>query len=262
MDLRLEGRDVLITGAGRGLGKGIATGFARAGATVWLCSDDAGELEATTDELEAIGGRARRLTVDLSAPEGCVAVIDWVAAAGTGLRAVINNAAVLSISPVQDLPLEEWNRTLAVNLTAPFLIARGLVPQLSADGGSIINVSSMAGVRPTASEAAYCASKFGIEGMSRCMALDLAQRRISVNTITPGLRIKPTSLTTAQALALPKSERSAWNDPEALAPAFLFLAGPTGRPTGRRFDARTLTGALERWGPDETLARIDEVAVA
>jgi 3-oxoacyl-[acyl-carrier protein] reductase len=256
------GQDVVVTGAGRGLGKGVALGFARAGATVWMCADHEEELRNVAVEVAAAGGTPRVLSVDLADPDGCAEVVRWIAADARDLRALVNNAAVLSITPVRDLSFEEWNRTLAINLSAPFLLARDLLRHLSAEGGSIINVSSMAGVRATAGEAAYCASKFGIEGLSRSMALDLSHQPISVNTITPGLGIKPTSLTESEAARVPLEDRARWNDPEILAPAFLFLASLRGQVTGRRFDARVLTEALESWGPGKVLSRIDDVAVS
>jgi NAD(P)-dependent dehydrogenase (short-subunit alcohol dehydrogenase family) len=112
---------------------------------------------------------------------------------------------------------------------------------------------------PFVGEAAYCAAKFGMEAFSQVLALELGSGSISVNTVTPGLRIKPTSLTDAEVRRLPERERESWNDPAEIMPAFLFLAGLRGQVTGRRFDAAELTTALRTWGPETTLSRIHEL---
>jgi NAD(P)-dependent dehydrogenase (short-subunit alcohol dehydrogenase family) len=111
---------------------------------------------------------------------------------------------------------------------------------------------------PFEGEAAYCAAKWGVEAFTRVLSLELGASNISVNTVTPGLRIKPTSLTDEEAEAAPESERSSWNDPMEIMPAFLFLAGLRGQVSGHRFDAFELTGALERLGQEEALRRIQE----
>jgi NAD(P)-dependent dehydrogenase (short-subunit alcohol dehydrogenase family) len=226
---------------------------------VWICADHEAELERTAALIAGEGGDARPCVVDLADPEQCAAFADLVGEGAQRLRTLVNNAAVLERVAVEHLSLDRWNHTLAVNLTAPFLLARDLVPRLDPSGGSVINVSSMAGVRPTALESAYCASKFGIEALTRCLALELRDRPVSVNTITPGIRIKPTSLTEEQVSAVAPQERRQWNDPDRIAPAFLWLAGLRGEVSGCRFDARELTEALERHGPDETLNRIHQL---
>lgn len=251
--------DGVVTGAGRGLGRGIARALARAGMRVWICADDGAELERTAALIAEEGGDAHTRVVDLADPEQCAAFADLVGERAPRLRTVVNNAAVLERVAVERMSLDRWNHTLAVNLTAPFLLARDLVPRLDPSGGSVINVSSMAGVRPTALESAYCASKFAIEALTRCLALELRDRPVSANTITPGIRIKPTSLTEEQISQVAPEERRQWNDPERVAPGFLWLAGLRGEVSGCRFDARKLTEALERHGPDETLNGIHEL---
>jgi NAD(P)-dependent dehydrogenase (short-subunit alcohol dehydrogenase family) len=145
-----------------------------------------------------------------------------------------------------------------VNLTAPVLLTHDLLPLLADAGGSVINVSSRAGVMPFEGEAAYCASKYGIEAFTKCLALELGSSPVSVNTITPGIKIKPTSITEEQIPTVPEAERNTWADPAEITPAFLFLARLRGEVSGRRFDALTLTRAIARYGREETLARIDE----
>ena len=123
-----------------------------------------------------------------------------------------------------------------------------------------MKISSRAGVEGFARQTAYCASKFGIEAFTRCLALELAGSRISVNAVTPGIYLKPTSLTRRQAGAADEATRARWEDPVKLGPAFVFLAGLRGEVSGCRFDAHVLTQALERWGTEGVVGRVDEVA--
>lgn len=251
--------DAVITGAGRGLGRAVAMALAADGAAVWICSDNLPELETTASLIERDGGRVHVSETDLSDPESCRSFCDSVANGARNLRVVVNNAAVLKTTPVLEMPLEHWSNTLAVMLTAPFLVTRDLLPLLLRNGGSIISVSSRSAVEPFVGEAAYCAAKFGVEALTKCLALELDDCAVSVNTITPGLRIKPTSITDEQAEQLSAKERAAWNDPMEIMPAFLFLAELRGQVTGRRFDALELTKAIRARGKDGTLATISEL---
>ncbi len=251
-------KEVLVTGAGRGLGRGVAIAFARAGWRLWISSEIPEELDRTAELVRDCGGTVYPVIADLSSEEGCDQLVRALKQGTPRLRTVVNNAAVLRRDHVEELSLREWTHTLAVNLTAPFLISRDLLP-LMTDGGSIINVSSQAGVSTFAREAAYCASKFGIEALTGCLALETVDRPISINTITPGRRIKPTSITERDALSVAKEERESWADPVALGAAFVFLANLRGEVSGRRFNASTLADALERDGWENTLSRIHDL---
>jgi NAD(P)-dependent dehydrogenase (short-subunit alcohol dehydrogenase family) len=250
--------DAVVTGAGRGLGRAIAQALAADGARVWICSENLTELENTAALIAAAGGDARAIETDLAEPPACAAFARSVTQGADRLRVVVNNAAVLQLTRVEDLTLSQWSHTLAVMLTAPFLVTRDLLPLLWREGGSVINVSSRSSVMPFEGEAAYCAAKYGVEAFSQCLALELQSSTVSVNTITPGLKIKPTSLTEEQIATVSESERSQWHDPMEIMPAFVFLAGLRGEVTGHRFDAFELTGALRRLGREETLTRIAE----
>lgn len=254
----LEGVDALVTGASRGLGFGIARAFAAAGTRVWLVAELEDELHAAAEQISEQGGQVEARVVDLADREQRMALADELSAAP--LRVLVNNAAILERQAVADLEAEHWDRTLAVNLTAPVLLTRDLMPVLKRDGGSIINISSRAGVLGFSDEAAYCASKFGMEAFTRCLALELDGTRVSVNTVTPGLPIKPTSLTNSEAEDSGPADRNAWNDPIELAPAFRFLAGLRGEVRGFRFDALTLSRALEEIGVERALERIHTLA--
>jgi NAD(P)-dependent dehydrogenase (short-subunit alcohol dehydrogenase family) len=259
MDLGvLEGRVALVTGAGRGLGRAVATAFAREGALVVISSEIATELAATAERIRSEGGRVREVVADLASSEGCGALAEAARSDATRIDVLVNNAAALKLTPLESLALEEWDGTLAVNLTAPFLLTRAFLPDMRRHGGSIVNVSSRAGVAGFADETAYCASKFGLEGFTRALALELVGRPVSVNTVTPGLRIKPTSITEEQARIDPAREQ--WNDPAEITPAFVLLATLRGEPSGLRFDAARLSRAAAAHGGEWSYQELKELA--
>ena len=250
--------DAAVTGAGRGLGRGIARALAAEGARVWICSENLQELEATASMIEEAGGEVRVVETDLSDPDACAAFVDAVREAER-LQVIVNNAAVWHPTPVLEMSLSRWSETLAVMLTAPFIITRGLLPLLQRNGGSVISVSSRSAIVPFEGEAAYCAAKYGVEAFTKCLALELVGGNVSVNTITPGFRIKPTSITEAEIPTVSEDERAEWRDPMEIMPAFVFLANLRGQVTGHRFNAFELTEALNRQGLEVTLARIHEL---
>jgi NAD(P)-dependent dehydrogenase (short-subunit alcohol dehydrogenase family) len=256
----IAGVDALVTGSSRGLGFAIAQAYAAEGARVWMVADCADELEAAVAEIRTEGGQVEARVVDLGDDAARAALAEELLDAAPELRVLANNAAILERQSVAELETTHWQRLLAVNLTAPVLLTRDLLPALTERGGSVINVSSRAGVLGFENQAAYCASKFGIEAFTRCLALELAGSLVSANTVTPGLHIKPTSITRAEASSSDSAVRAEWADPLRLAPAFCLLAGLRGQVSGLRFDALTLTRAIRDLGVEETLASIETVA--
>lgn len=250
----------MVTGAGRGLGRAVAVALASEGARVSLCDESDEELGTTVSLIEKNGGSVWATCIDLADAIACGDFVDRVTGRVQRLDVLVNNAAVLRLAGVEEQSVSGWTHTLAVNLTAPFILSRGLLPSLRLEGGSLINVSSRAGIRAFESEAAYCASKFGLEALTKCLALELEGSRVSVNTITPGMRIKPTSLTSAEEAALPAAERERWSKPDPIMPAVLLLARLRGEVSGRRFDALRLSKALLSEAPEAIMARLGELA--
>jgi len=173
------------------------------------------------------------------------------------LDILVNNAALLILKPFAELSLEEWDRTIAVNLRGPVLTCKLFLETMKKQGGgSIINVSSRAGIKGFTREVPYCTSKFGLEGFSRSLAMELQPYNIAVNTITPGTlpngaHIKPTSLTQAEYEALSEAERAQYADAMLLTEAFIFLALQRGDGvTGERVQAYELSDKIRRegWG--------------
>jgi len=154
------------------------------------------------------------------------------------ITALVNNAAVLDYLPFEDTSPELWERALAVNLKAPYYAMHYLYRRMMARGdGSIHNVSSGAGWKGFANETAYCATKFGLEGLSKALAMEAVAHGILVTLSTPGVTTKPTSLSMEQAAAMPAEATRQWCDPLFMGEAFAFLAHARHpRLAGRRFD--------------------------
>jgi len=256
----IEGCDVLVTGAGRGLGRGIASFLGQTGARLWIVSEVESELEMTAENIKSKGGWVRTRVTDLTSDSQISDLVKEIKTESGRLVAIINNAAVLERQSLEQIHKDSWEETLKVNLTTPIFLVRDLIPLLSDRGGSIINVSSRAGVLGFADQTAYCASKFGIEAFTRCLALELVGSRISVNSVTPGLRIKPTSITEEDAAALESTVRQSWGDPIRLGPAFHLLACLRGGVSGCRFDAFTLTNHINEHGLELTAEQLRAIA--
>jgi NAD(P)-dependent dehydrogenase (short-subunit alcohol dehydrogenase family) len=245
----------LVTGAGRGLGQAVARAYARHGAHVIAVARTESELGRTATLIQAEGGRVLTMPVDIGQDEAVRAMAGQILDRFGRLDVLVNNAARLPLKSFEDTTPEEWDRTLAVNLRAAFLICKLFYESMKArGGGSIVNVSSNAGVIGFPLETAYCASKFGLEGFSRALALEARTHNIAVNTITPGsesarIRIKPTSVTQAEYDAFGGDERAQWLDPMLLTEAFVFLARQDGGGvTGERFFAYDLSNRIRRDG--------------
>ena len=187
--MRLDARAALVTGASRGIGRAIALALARAGADVAVnYARDAAAAAACARAIEALGRRAVALQADVADPTQVAALVHESIAALGRLDILVNNAGLIVRRPFLDLTLQEWDRVLDTNLRGAFLISQQAARHMAAQRyGRIINISSVQGSVATIHRAAYCASKGGLNMLTRAMALDLAPYGITVNAIAAGV---------------------------------------------------------------------------
>lgn len=181
--LRLEGRRAVVTGAGRGIGLGAAVALADAGAEVTLVARTRAEIEQAAAEIVAKGGKAHAVTLDVSDLDAVAAFFESRAA----FQVLVNNAGTNRPKPVWDVSPHDYDAVLDLNLKSAFFVAQACVRPMLATGtqGSLIHISSQMGHVGGPNRSLYCASKWGLEGMSKAFALDLAPGGIRSNTIAP-----------------------------------------------------------------------------
>jgi NAD(P)-dependent dehydrogenase (short-subunit alcohol dehydrogenase family) len=181
-----SGKRVLVTGATKGLGREIALGFAKTGCDVAATGRDQGELDSLAETISAMGRRCEIMKADLSSTEETLRMAEHFVEVMNPLDILVNNAGVALIETLMDLDPEHWDTTLNVNLRAPALISKVVASDMiKRRQGAIVNVASAAGVTALTEHASYCASKFGLVGLSQVMALELGPHNIRVNVVAP-----------------------------------------------------------------------------
>ncbi|NLP60596.1 SDR family NAD(P)-dependent oxidoreductase [Paraburkholderia sacchari] len=239
-DETLKDRHAVVTGGGSGIGAATAAALLHAGARVTLMGRDAAKLEA---QREALGGGARVACVSVDVTDEH-AVNDAFARAAEGLGAIdilVNNAGQATASPFAQTGLDLWKRMLDVNLTGVFLCTRAVLPaMLARKSGRIVNVASTAGQVGYPYVAAYCASKHGVIGMTRALALETATQGVTVNAVCPGYTetellqasldqiTRKTSRSEAEArsILVRHNPQQRFVQPEEVANAVLWLCAP------------------------------------
>jgi len=183
MRVDLSGRTALVTGASSGFGRHFAKVLAANGAHVVAAARRTARLRELVAEIEAGGGGAEALTLDVTDPTAVEAAITGL----SKLDIVVNNAGVPSGTPAIDLPLEEWRQTFLTNTEAVFVVAKAAAQRMAKDGGgTIINIASITGLRPGPAAAAYGASKAAIIHLTQHLAMEWARYGIRVNALAPG----------------------------------------------------------------------------
>jgi NAD(P)-dependent dehydrogenase (short-subunit alcohol dehydrogenase family) len=182
----MKGRAALVTGAASGLGKGTALALARAGANVCIVDVNEGGLEESARALRALGVEVHAHPADLSKPDDCRNAIAAAVRAFGRLDALCNVAGIIFFANAHEMPALQWEKTIAVNLSAPFYLIQAAIPHLLAANGAVVNVTSSGGIVGEAYLGAYCASKAGLMHLTRALAMEYVHKPIRFNAVAPG----------------------------------------------------------------------------
>lgn len=230
----LPGKVAIVTGSGGGIGRAAALHLASAGAIVGVIDRNGDKGEAVVAAIVAEGGKARAFAVDVTDEDAMSAAFDSLAAEFGGIDVLVNNAGMAIRSPALEMPVEDWNKVVAVNMTATFVAARLAARRMKASGtgGAIVNTASIMGLSGGLyPNAAYQSTKGGVVNMTRALALEWAPLNIRVNAVAPTfvrtgfiqpILDDPERMATIAA-ATPLGRIA---EPEEVADAILFLASP------------------------------------
>jgi NAD(P)-dependent dehydrogenase (short-subunit alcohol dehydrogenase family) len=187
--VKLQNQVAIITGAGRNIGAETARLFVSEGAKVAIVDMDKGRGETMASEIESSGGDAIAIGADVSKEEDVQAMVDTVVKKWGKIDILINNVAISDNKTLFDITKEEWDQTLAVTLTGPFLVSKYVAKQMvdQGHGGKIVNIGSTSGYRGRDKAIAYTSAKGGVLNLSRSLAVFLAPHNIRVNTISPNM---------------------------------------------------------------------------
>ncbi|MDG1891203.1 MAG: glucose 1-dehydrogenase [Verrucomicrobiota bacterium] len=234
---RLDDKITLVTGAGSGIGKAIATLFAEAGAFVGVIDRDGSAAEATTQSILASGGRSTSYTVDVADSEACLELAETIQESFGSIDILVNNAGIGHVGTLLETEGEDLDAMYAVNVRGVFNMTKAvLTDMIGAGQGNIINLASIGGVVAVRDRLAYCTTKFAVVGFTKCIALDHASEGIRCNCICPG-RVE-TPFVKARLQEYPDPEKAyremastqalgRMAQPEEIASAALFLASET-----------------------------------
>lgn len=233
--MRLAGRTALITGSSSGIGRGVALAFAREGADVvvnYPTQTEAEAAELLCDEIRALGRQALACEADVSDEQAVEAMAAAALAHFGQIDILVNNAGIATAAAVHELPVEQWDRVIAVHLRGTFLVTRALLPQMLACGtGRIINTASQLAYKGAPGFAHYTAAKGAIISFTRTLALELGSSGVTANCVAPGatqtpmLADVPDELLEAIRQGIPLGRLAEIDD---IVPSYVFLASEDG----------------------------------
>jgi NAD(P)-dependent dehydrogenase (short-subunit alcohol dehydrogenase family) len=184
----LEGRVAVVTGASSGIGEACAVAFAEKGAHVVLAARRAERLSALVERLEGLGGRALAVTTDVTSEADVDNLFARAVERFGTVDVLINNAGIADSTPVDEMPLELWHRVIETNLTSAFLCSRAAFRVMKGKGrGRIVNIGSISARVPRQNSPAYAASKWGLDGLTRSLAIDGREFNIAASIFHPGI---------------------------------------------------------------------------
>lgn len=226
----IRGKVALVTGASKGLGRAIATGLGRAGASLALCGRNMEDLEETGKTIAGLGGDSRPYRMDVLAPDSIRDAVEAIRKDFGGIDILVNNAGVNIRKPVTELAEEEWDLVLDTNLKGYFLVAKAVVPEMiGRRRGKVINIASIMGAVALDNLVAYASSKGGVVQMTKVMAIEWAKHNVNVNAIGPtyfetplvaALRNDPDRFRFINE----RTPMGRWGQPEELEGTVIFLA--------------------------------------
>lgn len=185
---RFKGKVAIVTGGSSGLGKAIVSGFAQEGAKVVIADINAESGQVVVADLKVSGYEAAFVFGDVGKHEDCNKIVQFALDTYGRVDILVNNAGVSIYGTIEELSMENWNKTVDINLTGPFMLMKATLPHMKKSGsGSIINIASLAGLRCIPSGVAYCATKAGLIHLTKQVALDYGQYNIRCNVLCPGL---------------------------------------------------------------------------
>ena len=240
MDKSLAGKAALVTGAGRGIGAGIARAFARHGAHVYCAGRTEEDLRTVADAIRTEGGQADAIATDIADPESVRALYERIGGRSEVLDILVANAGFVPPGGAQAIDAATWRRVVEVNLFGSYDSIRLAVPLMrKRRGGKVIVVGSGAGRQPVPGMSSYCCSKAGLSMLVKVMAQELNEHGISINELIPGPVITERNRgQSGAAINNPALKSMEWvKEPDDVAPLALFLAAQPdeGGPTGQTF---------------------------
>lgn len=187
MELALQGKVAIVTGASSGIGRATAVRLAQEGAKVAAVARGVQALEELRQELEAAGGEAMAVPADVTVTEQCDHIVARTVEAFGAIDILVNAAGIIDTGTVENTALEDWDYMMNINVRAPFYLTQQALPYLIESKGNVVHVSSVTGIRAFPGVLAYCVSKAAVTQLTHCSALELAPKGVRVNTVCPGV---------------------------------------------------------------------------